>query len=65
MVWAVRQNRFRIRRTPGFSLLELSLVLLILGLIGAVAVPRYGCFLARQYANDAALRLVRDLRILC
>lgn len=46
-----------------FSLLELVLVLAILGILAAMAVPRYGTAVARYQAEMAAKRVVADLAL--
>lgn len=42
-------------------MVELTLVIVILGILGSLAVPRYGRFLARQKAESATRRIVADL----
>ena len=44
-----------------FTLLEVALVLIILGILSAIAVPRYGNFVAGQRADAAARRITTDL----
>ena len=44
-----------------FSLLELTLVLMVMGVLAALAVPRYANALARYRADAAARRVVADL----
>jgi prepilin-type N-terminal cleavage/methylation domain-containing protein len=48
-------------RPAGFSLLELTLSLTIIALLGALAVPQYVSALARYRADAAARRIVADL----
>lgn len=45
----------------GFSLIELALVVAIVGIVAAIAVPRYAEALSRYRADAAAKRLVADL----
>ncbi len=50
------------RRTgAGFSLVELTLVTIIIGIVAAMAVPRYADALTRYRADAAAQRIVADL----
>ena len=57
----------RCRRRPdschGFSLLEVLLVVAIIGIAAAVAVPRYGRAAVRYRADLAARRVAADLRL--
>ena len=43
---------------PGFSLLEVATVMLILGILAAIAVPRISTSIARQRVDAAARRIV-------
>lgn len=58
-----RQQQRRPHRPPGFTLVELLAVTVILGLFATLAVPRYGRLIARQRADAAASRLAMDLRM--
>ncbi|MEM8738725.1 MAG: GspH/FimT family pseudopilin [Planctomycetota bacterium] len=49
------------RTAPGFSLVELILTALIVGLVAAIALPRYADALALHHADAAARRVVADL----
>lgn len=49
------------RRTRGFSLVELTLVVAIMGVLGAIAFPRYTSSLTRYRVDSAARRLCADL----
>ena len=51
------------RRLPGFSLLELMLVLTIIAIVGAMAVPRYASALNRYRADAAARRIAYDFNL--
>ncbi len=46
---------------PAFSLLELTVVLVIIALMSAIAVPRYSRSLERYRVEGAARRIVADL----
>lgn len=50
-------------RLSGFSIVEVVFVIAILGILGAMAIPRYGGFVARQQTAAAARRLVADLAL--
>ncbi len=50
------------RRRTAFSLIELTVVILILGIIAAVAQPRYTAALASFRLDSAAQRVVQDLQ---
>jgi Tfp pilus assembly protein FimT len=49
------------RAASAFTLVELALVLCIIGVIAALAAPRYGSAIARQRADGAASRIASDL----
>jgi prepilin-type N-terminal cleavage/methylation domain-containing protein len=51
------------RSNQGFSLLELVLVLGIIAIFAAIAVPRYGAATSRYRADLAARRIVQDLAL--
>ena len=42
------------RRTSGFTLIELMMVVVIIGILGAIAVPMFGSYLNRSRATEAA-----------
>ncbi len=50
------------RRTQAFSLVELVLVVAILAVLGAIALPRFGRSVGRQRLAAAASRVAADLR---
>jgi len=47
----------------GFNLLELVMVLAIMGIVAAVAAPRFGQAAARYRADVAARRIAKDLAL--
>ncbi len=47
----------------GFSLLELILVLGIMAILAAIAIPRYGSATARYRADLASRRVIQDLQL--
>jgi len=47
----------------GFSLLELAMVLAIMGIVAAIAAPRYGQATARYRTDVAARRIAKDLAL--
>ena len=50
------------RRRPGFSMLELLIVLLILGIAGATALPAIGRMMTGTKVNRTAAVLAVDLQ---
>ncbi len=51
------------RRTAGFTLVELVIVIMILGIMAAVAVPRYADALSKHRVDAAARRIEADLEL--
>lgn len=49
----------RIKRISGFTLIELMVVLLIVGILGAVAVPTYRQYVIRAHRTEAKTALLR------
>ena len=49
------------RQIAGFTLLEVAMVLTIIGILSAIAVPRYVGFVTGQRADAAARRITIDL----
>lgn len=56
-----RRQRRGNRRVPAFSLVELTAVVVIIGILAAIAAPRFSSSLALQHVEAAARRLVVDL----
>ncbi len=51
------------RTRPGFSLLELVIIVAIIATLGAIAAPRYASALDRYHADATARRIVADLEL--
>ena len=54
-------SKRRYLRRRGFSLPELTIVTLIIGIVAVVAIPRYGRSIAQFRAEAAAKRIAADL----
>lgn len=50
-------------KRPGFSFIEMILVLVIAGIMASMALPRFSSFLANQHVEAAARRVVVDLAL--
>jgi len=61
----VRANPLDMTTTSrqAFTLIEIVLVLAIMGIIAAIAAPRYATAISRFHVDSAAKRLVRDLAL--
>lgn len=53
----------RARALRAFSLLELTLVIVIIGIVSAMVIPRFGNSITRHSADGAARRIAADLRL--
>ncbi len=51
----------RVGRGKGFTLVELLIVIAVMGILSAVAVPGYQTFLAKKRLNGAAREVMSDL----
>lgn len=51
------------RRRPGFSLIELAMVLAVIAIAAAMAAPRYAASAARYRLDSAARRVAADLNL--
>lgn len=51
------------RPGAGFSLIELVIVVTIIAILAAMAIPRFGNSIARQRAEAAACRVAADLKL--
>lgn len=53
----------RPNRRGGFTMIELATVMTIMGVVAAMAVPRYGSFIAQERLEAAARRISADLTL--
>ena len=53
----------RRKRCQGFSLIELVTVVIIIGILASMAIPRFANFTGRQRADAAARRIAVDLSL--
>ncbi len=59
-----QRNQFHLRRfCPAFTLAEITVVILIISLLGAVAMPRYALALARYRVAMLQQRIISDLTL--
>ncbi|NOX59456.1 MAG: prepilin-type N-terminal cleavage/methylation domain-containing protein [Planctomycetes bacterium] len=56
-------SRAHISRRTAFSFVEIVVVLVILGVMAGIAVPRFSNAIARRRADSAATRIVMDLAL--
>ena len=63
MQMLVQHQAARKSRRAGFTLIELVLVIVIIGVVSAIALPRFSQATARQQLDAAADRLVSDLEL--
>lgn len=54
-------KRFRRTNKKGFTLIELMIVIAIIGILAAIAIPQFSAYRARGY-NSGCLSDVRNLR---
>jgi prepilin-type N-terminal cleavage/methylation domain-containing protein len=53
----------KVRRRRAFTIVEMAIVVLVLGILTAVAAPKYRTALAMQRADAVARRVAADLRL--
>ncbi len=54
-------NRLKVSANKGFTLVELMIVVAIIGILAAIAIPQFAKYRARAY-NSASLSDMRNLK---
>lgn len=55
------KRAMRIRKGNGFTLVELMIVIAVMGIMTAIAIPSYQTFMAQKRLNGAAREVMSDL----
>ena len=55
------KRAMRIRKGNGFTLVELMIVIAVMGIMTAIAIPSYQTFMAQRRLNGAAREVMSDL----
>lgn len=55
------KRAMRIRKGNGFTLIELMIVIAVMGIMTAIAIPSYQTFMAQRRLNGAAREIMSDL----
>ena len=53
------------RNTKGFTLIELLIVIAIIGILAAIAIPQFSAYKERAYNSDTKATLPFGVRLLC